>query len=99
MKEQSEEQQLETKKFQLTKEEQAHLMGKRNIRDLFSYIADLIEKDMTLFIDRVVKPIRSIKPEQQVKVSIENGWLEYDVPIKIKKKGGKNGGRTKTRKV
>ena len=87
----------ETKKFHLSKEEQAHLMGKRNIRDLFSYVANLIEKDMTLFIDRVVKPTRSIKPEQQVKVSIDNGWLEYDVPVKEKK--GKDGEELTNKKV
>lgn len=86
----------ETKRLHLSKEEQAHLMGKQNIRDLFAYIANLIEKDMTLFIDQVVKPTRSIKSEQQVRVSIENSWIEYDVPVK--KKGEKDG-ETANKKV
>ena len=72
-------------------------MGKCNIRDLFSYVANLIEKDMTLFIDRVIKPTRSIKPEQEVRVSIENGWIEYDVPTK--KEGEKNGEKSANKKV
>lgn len=89
MKKQPKEQQIEVKvkKLRLSNQEQGELMGKKNIRDLFFYIAGLIEKDMNVFVETVIKPAKGLKRETPVRISINDGWIEYDESVRKEKNG------------
>lgn len=78
------------KEFQLSSDEIANIQSRQELKETYSYLAKVIEKDMAMYVKQVVKPRLALKDEDILEIDTLSGkaYLEEKIPSIVVPKSG-----------